>query len=198
MVNPRVIDEEDAMSTDLDAAIEPEMPPSDPDVSMTLAAFQMPTTSIHASRYATPEYTMPPPNFVTPKHPAGYGATTPGSVNTMMPDTVGFNRYDGPFQIPHRTLFGESFEHYDENVNKRSKRARRHSVAPLEILALSPITEDNELLEPPAREPEPITSLDKTLWRESWQQSGKQGTLEEYARAKKVEMLHSDITEGIG
>ncbi|KAE9981757.1 hypothetical protein BLS_006991 [Venturia inaequalis] len=154
-------DNEDAMSTDLDADIEPEMPPSDPDVSMTL------------------------PGFVTPKHLTGHGATTPGTVRTMMPDTAGLKRYDGPF-VP----FDESSEHHEENVPKRPKRARRQSVAPLETITLSPITEDNEL-----PELKPVTGVDKTLWRESWQQSGKPGTLEDYARKQKMATLFSDITD---
>ncbi|TID17119.1 hypothetical protein E2P81_ATG09675 [Venturia nashicola] len=180
---------EDAIPTDLDAAVEPEMPPSDPDVSMTLTAFTLPTMPAMTPRYATPEFTIAPPNFVTPKHLIGYGATTPSSVNTVKPDTVGFNQYDGPFQIPRIVPFAESSDHDDENVFKRLKRVRRHSVAPLETLTLSPITEDKEL-----PELEPVTGLDKTLWRESWQQSGKPGTLEDYARKQKMAMLFSDIT----
>lgn len=164
VVNSCVLDNEDAMSTDLDADIEPEMPPSDPDVSMTL------------------------PGFVTPKHLTDHGATTPGTVRTMMPDTAGLKRYDGPF-VP----FDESSEHHEENVPKRPKRARRQSVAPLETFTLSPITEDNEL-----PELKPVTGVDKTLWRESWQQSGKPGTLEDYARKQKMATLFSDITDSKG
>lgn len=192
VTDPRVIDDEITMLTDLDAAMEPEVSPSDPDVSMTLNAFQMPVTSVQAPRqYATPEYMMPPPSFCTPKNLACYGAT-PGSVNTMMPDTVGFDRYDGPFQLSHISLFAESLDDHDENVDKRPKRARRHSAAPLEGLALSPINEDNE-----QPDLEPITGVDKTLWRENWEQSGRPGTLEDYARKQKAAMLSSDITSGI-
>lgn len=166
VIDPRVIDDENTMLTDLNAAMKPEVSPSDPDVSMTLTDFQMPATSLHAPRqHATPEYMMPPPSFSTPKNLAPYGVATPGSVNTMMPDTVGFNRYDGPFQLPHRSLFAESSDDRDENVDKRPKRTRRHSVAPLEGLALSPINEDNE-----QPDVEPITGVDKTLWRENWEQ----------------------------
>lgn len=181
----RVLDQDDAMSTDQDAAIEPEMPQSDPDVSTTLTGFTM-----LAPHHAT-EFSMPPRNFFTPKRLTDYGAATPGSASTMMPDTVGFKRYDGPSE--RKVLFAESSDNHDENVNKRAKRVRRHSVAPLETLALSPITEDNEL-----PEMEQVTGMDKTLWRESWQQSGKLGTLENYARKQKMAMLCSDVIDGKG
>jgi hypothetical protein len=110
----------------------------------------------------------------------------------MMPDTPEIHRYDGPAQVPQKPVFLKHPELIDENFHKRPKRARRYSILPRENLILAPISEGtNE-----QSVPEPVRGIDKTLWRETWEQRGKPGTLEDFARQNKVAILQSDITNG--
>ncbi|QDS68451.1 hypothetical protein FKW77_010818 [Venturia effusa] len=188
----RFEDEDHAMLIDPESAIESKESPADHDMSMTITNVQLPDSSSRAPFFqATPERAMPPPSFVTPMKLTGYRAATPGSGNTMMPDTAGFNKYGGPFHMAPGSFLAASSEAHDENLAQRPKRARRHSAVPLEDLALqlSPITEGTTQL----AEPMPVTDVDKTLWRETWQLKGKPGTLEEFARKKKSAMLSSDV-----
>jgi hypothetical protein len=193
-INSCVIDE-DAVVTDVDT-VEPNVLSNNQDISMTAsgADLEVPIVPVNGPRNkATPEFMIPPPpSFHTPKSLVAKGMPSPGTVGTIMPDTPGFNRYDGPAQMPQKPLFAENPKPVDENSNKRAKRARYLSIIPSENLILSPITEDtNE-----QSVLEPVKQIDKILWRETWEQRGKPGTLEDFARKQKAATLHSTDADG--
>jgi hypothetical protein len=132
---------------------------------------------------------MPSPNFRTPKSFAFPGLPSPGTVGTVMPDSTGLEFYDGPAQISQRPLFTEVPVTVDENVNKPAKHARQVSTIPFRNMIITPNMEDinkqNVL--------EPVKQMDKTLWREKWEQCGKPESLEDFVRKQRLAILQSNI-----
>jgi hypothetical protein len=188
--------DKDAVIIDANTATEPDIPTSDPDISMTISsriALEVPKLPASGPRKkATPESMLPPITLRTPNNSIIQRMTSPGTIGTIMPDTIGMYRYDRPAQFPQKPVFLEHPEPIDENSHKRAKRARCHSTILRDNSILSPITDGTNY----QSVLEPVRGVDKTLWRETWEQCGKPGTLEDFARQQKVALLHSDIADG--
>lgn len=166
--------------------------PSDPVTHAFGTGLQVPLVPANVPRgKETPEIMMPLPNYYTPKSLTTQAVPSPGTVGTAMPDTPGFAGYDGPASIPPKPLSAESSETVGENANKRVKRVLRTAIVTRKDLVFPPIADTKQLAL------EPLKRIDKTLWREAWEQNGKPGSLEDFARRQKLATMHSTDINGL-